>query len=263
MRVRPAPGTSPVSSPGESRGQEPISLRGLLNCRKTSSGHVAAMPTERLNEPGAGSNDNGRLALTYSDPSRAEPGEPSIFGVRRGELRIARFAIARGPGERLGRRKSTESSKTYPCAICLGRRSSPFIRMRFGTADPRSIRKFHVRCAVPLTVFLSAASPWGMVRFRPPAPFPVSARTAAPRPRPTLRSVECRSFASRLSRCVWVVSSRLSVEPFRRGCKASVRRARLETQSSVYARRLRATFSTTLHRAVATSCDRCEGQFRE
>jgi len=32
----------------------------------------------------------------------------------------ARFAIARGPGERLGRRKAAESGKTYPGAILLG-----------------------------------------------------------------------------------------------------------------------------------------------
>jgi hypothetical protein len=32
----------------------------------------------------------------------------------------ARFAITRGPGERLGRRKSPESGKTYPGAILLG-----------------------------------------------------------------------------------------------------------------------------------------------
>ena len=34
----------------------------------------------------------------------------------------ARFAIALGPGERLGRRKSPESGKTYPGAILLGPR---------------------------------------------------------------------------------------------------------------------------------------------
>ena len=33
-----------------------------------------------------------------------------------------RFSIARGPGERLGRRKSAESAKTYPGAILLGPR---------------------------------------------------------------------------------------------------------------------------------------------
>ena len=32
----------------------------------------------------------------------------------------ARFSIAREPGERLGRRKSAESAKTYPGAILLG-----------------------------------------------------------------------------------------------------------------------------------------------
>ena len=34
----------------------------------------------------------------------------------------ARFAIAHRPGERLGRRKSAESGKTYPGAILLGPR---------------------------------------------------------------------------------------------------------------------------------------------
>jgi hypothetical protein len=34
----------------------------------------------------------------------------------------ARFAITRGPRERLGRRKSAESGKTYPGAIWLGPR---------------------------------------------------------------------------------------------------------------------------------------------
>src|SRR5208282_6688937 len=53
----------------------------------------------------------------------------------------ARFSIARGPGERLGRRKSAESAKSYPGAILLG----PWI-IAVNSPAGRTASNTHERC---------------------------------------------------------------------------------------------------------------------
>jgi len=58
----------------------------------------------------------------------------------------ARFAIARGPGERLGRTKSAESGKTYPGAILLGPRIIAVDSPGAGTPDYRSTSKVIAGC---------------------------------------------------------------------------------------------------------------------
>jgi len=76
--------------------------------------------------------DFSRLLRRHSDSSKSPESSKRLRStfqspdfwrcqrIDRNRRVCARFAIARGPGERLGRRKSAESGKTYPGAILLG-----------------------------------------------------------------------------------------------------------------------------------------------
>jgi hypothetical protein len=84
-----------------------------------------------------------RTGAEGSNPLCSTFQSPGLRTLRRIYLNprvCARFAIMHGPGESLGRRKSSESAETYPGAICIGpqiiafdslRRSSTSIRFRF------------------------------------------------------------------------------------------------------------------------------------
>ncbi len=81
-RLRPAP----PNATGQTAYPQPQDVRLKLGPEVV---HIAKHPTERLNEPGDGLNDNGRRVLTYADLVRLDQGpQNAIFSEREPDAEV-------------------------------------------------------------------------------------------------------------------------------------------------------------------------------
>jgi len=122
-------------------GQKPERKQGLFS-PKSASGHPKSpkFPVFSLmiREFGAESSSHQTGSSTIKSLDFRTSGR-----IDQNRRVCARFTITRGPGEPFRRRKSPESAKTYPGAICLGPQviaiHSPRIRLGRATEPPTAL----------------------------------------------------------------------------------------------------------------------------